>query len=242
MGNDGGTIAKGQDLRAVYSTELADPVVLYDNEKEAFNTCALSSLALFHDGVAQKVVSDYKGKLYLKEKMLEHLLAKKMGQNSKLTHVTGLGDLIDLNIKWSDDACVVCPVTGASTSNHLSLAYLRPCGCVFGYKVLTEVRKHLKIGDGVEESVVSLCPVCGKEFTFNYDVVRLNPQKDEEDFNERNYKFLQRKGMSHSKKIKKKKKKTTTTKTTKNLKDVLTRDGEKATQAKVIKKQTSNYR
>lgn len=208
MGNDGGTIAKGQDLRAVYSTVHADPVVLFDSEKETFNTCAMSSLPLFHDGIPQKVVSDYKGKLYLKEKIIELLLEKNTENDRKLPHVTGLGDVINLQIKWNDDATIVCPVTGASTSSHLNLAYLRPCGCVLGYKVLAEVRNHLKIGEGVDQTSKSLCPVCGQEFTFNYDVVMLNPLKENEKFNERNMEYLRLQNMSHSKKkIKKRKKK-----------------------------------
>lgn len=208
MGNDGGTIAKGQDLRAVYSTDNADPAVLFDGEKEIFNTCALSSLPLNHEGIAPKVVSDYKGNLYLKEKIIELLLEKKTKSSSKLPHVAGLGDVIDLNIKWSDDGSIVCPVTGASTDSHLSLAYLRPCGCVLGYKVLSDVRKHLKIRGGVDETAKSLCPVCGQEFAFNYDVVILNTLKENNEFNERNLEYLRKQGMSHSKK-KIKKRKTT---------------------------------
>lgn len=211
MGNDGGTIAKGQDLRAVYSSvgEKAGLLVLDDNEKALFNTCALSSLPLYQYGVGQKVVSDYQGKLYLKEKILELLIEKKQGECMKLPHVNGLGDVLDLNIKWEDEGGIVCPVTGTSKSSHSNLAYLRPCGCVFSNKLLIEVRKHFKIGEEAEDRATSECPLCGKGFTFNYDIVILNPQMAEEPerFNERNYKYLQLLHMTHSKKSSKKRKK-----------------------------------
>lgn len=210
MGNDGGTIARGQDLRAVYdSVGKADLLVLDDKEKALFNTCALLSLPLYVDGVGEKVVSDYHGKIYLKEKVLEALLEKKLGKPAKLDHINGLGDVIDLKIKWDDQGRIVCPVTGTSKSSHSNLAYLRPCGCVFSNKLLTESRKHFKIPEDEPDSTTSECPLCGEPFTFNYDVVILNPHgsKEVESFNERNFIHLQLLHMNHSKKSKKRKKK-----------------------------------
>lgn len=199
MGNDGGTIAKGQDLRAVYSAVKAGPLVLDDREKSLFSTCSLSSLPLFVDGKGQKVVSDHQGQLYLKEKILEHLVATK--SVPKHPHISGLADLVDLSIKW-DNGRMVCPVTGSSTS----MVYVRPCGCVFSNRLLSEVRKHFGVSDDVD-AAPSECPVCGAEFVLNYDVVMLNPGRDAEllEFNERNYKYLQLRNLSHGKKRMKRK-------------------------------------
>lgn len=209
MGNDGGTIARGQDLKAVYSqTPEQGPKVLDDGDKALFSTCALSSLPLFEDGVGHSVVSDFQGKLYLKEKMLELLLEKKVGGAEKLPHIAGLADLVDLTISWTADGHVLCPVTGTSKLSHSNLAYLRPCGCVFSNRVLTEMRVHFKISEEVDADHKSQCPVCEHEFAFNYDIVLLNPQNEAgERFNSETYEFLQQQQMSHRKKSTKKRKK-----------------------------------
>lgn len=218
MGNDGGTIARGQDLRAVYGSKKGEegPKSLDDSEKALFGTCSLTSLPLFENGLGHKVVSDYLGKLYLKEKILELILERKTKseeddekkqEDSSVSHITGLGDVKDLTISWTEAGDIVCPVTGTAKLSHSNLAYLRTCGCVFSNKLLVETRRHFKIGEEVETEKTSQCPVCEQEFTFNYDIVILNPQTEEaKEFNSKNFEYLKRHHMSHTKKTRKRKK------------------------------------
>lgn len=203
MGNDGGTIAKGRDLKAIYGTEKKDGFKLDDQKQSLLSVCALTSLPLYDDG-PQKVVSDYKGLLYLKEKAIEAILDAKTGKQKRLPHIKGLDDLLELSIAWNDGA-MVCPLTKQSESVY---AYLRPCGCVMGSKILSELRLALKVKEDVVDGEKSDCPVCGKPFVFNYDVVVINPAGLAQDANDRNYKHLRDVlNVSHTKKVKKRKRK-----------------------------------
>lgn len=202
MGNDGGTIAKGQDLRAIYATRTETQDRLDHSDISVFNTCALSSLPLY-DKDAETVASDARGNLYIKEKILEHLLLRKKGEaadTSTFTHIRGLDDLTTLKIKRNAEGVIVCPVTGIQVLQKTLFCYLRGCGCVFAYKVLVELRKHFRIRDEEPEAQESECPVCASAFMFNRDIVILNPDRSEEAavFNERNSKYLELKGLSHS--------------------------------------------
>lgn len=204
MGNDGGTIAKGRDLKAIFGDNTQPGPSLDDEKGSLLSTCALSSLPLY-DGEANKVVSDYKGLLYIKEKMLEALLEKKLGKSKKLPHITGLDDILDLNITWKKGE-VVCPLTGES---QVTFAYLRPCGCVMSMKILSELRLALKVKEDVTDGSKCECPQCGKTFYFNYDVVAVSKGSAKWDaWNERNYKYVREVlNVSHAKKSKKRKRK-----------------------------------
>lgn len=191
MGNDGGTIAKGQDLRAIYSGGDVTSHKLDDSDKARLNTCTLSSLPFYENGALEAVVSDYKGQLYLKEKVVELLLAKRLGEQPKLPHISSLDDVVELKIVWSKEGHMTCPVTSVSKTSQSRFCYLRTCGCVVGAKILDELRKHYKVSEDEVDGKQSECPLCGKEFVFNYDVVVVYPQgADQESFNTRNYTFL----------------------------------------------------
>lgn len=205
MGNDGGTIARGQDLRAIYALGEVKNEKLDDSEKSRWNTCSLSSQPLALD----TTVSDYKGNLYLKEKVVELLIEKKLGENgTTLPFLKSLDDLTELTISWNENGHVICPVTSVLKTSQSNFAYLRPCGCVVSYKILAELRKHYKVKEGEQEGKECDCPLCGKPFMFNYDVVIINPlSKEDEEFNQRNYGYLtETLGLSHSKKNLKKRK------------------------------------
>ncbi|KAM9917234.1 hypothetical protein OXX59_002802 [Metschnikowia pulcherrima] len=204
MGNDGGTIARGQDLRAVYSisntntnANAKEKKNLIDNlQHTLLSVCSLTSLPLYEHGQAHAVVSDFHGKLYLKEKLLELLILKRTSRSEnihKLDHIKGLGDIIDVHITWSEHGTVLCPVTKTEATKKTKFAYLRPCGCVVSSKVISDMRRHRKIADSAANTDVSdACPNCNKAFTHNYDVVMLNPESDPEceEFNSRNYAYL----------------------------------------------------
>ncbi|OBA21094.1 hypothetical protein METBIDRAFT_19241, partial [Metschnikowia bicuspidata var. bicuspidata NRRL YB-4993] len=216
MGNDGGTIARGQDLRAVYAKNDAlthEPIENLQNS--LLSVCSLTSLPLYEHGQGRAIVSDYQGKLYLKEQLLEFLLSKRSGTlgvsaTPRLDHINGLGDFIDVHVTWSPLGTVTCPVTKTSKTPKSTFVYLRPCGCVFSSRLLSDLRTYRKVPENEPNAaIVEKCPNCSESFAFNYDVVILNPQADAayEEFNSRNFKYLTEKlHVGHAKKPQKKRK------------------------------------
>ena len=231
MGNDGGTIARRQDILSLHSygkfgendkIQIADD----DNECSDLTTCALSSTPLYGP-LGLIIVSDYKGKLYDKSKVLKYMLEhesskddfvdiksdvdKKM--NSPFNHLRSLRDIIDVHISWKDNLggipSIQCPITKELNSNMV-YAYLRPCGCIISFKILEGLVKHLGEKDKVDYLLKEVdCPNCGEIFCFKYDVVLLNPRDVPErtEFNERSFNYLQELKLTHSKKPMKNKKK-----------------------------------
>lgn len=213
MGNDGGTILKRLSTGRTTQQKNNDArrQSRKDNEDGAFETCALSCQPLFKN----PLVSDYKGKLYLKEKLLEHLLARArskkeaslVGDNNGFTpnemlHIKGLQDTVDLRVAWDPSSHhIQCPVTG-TTSKHL--AYLRPCGCVMSYGFLSDLAtKSTSV-------TTSLCAICQTPFDLDYDIVVLNPLNDPKTagINNESYDKLRALALTHAKRpIKKKLKK-----------------------------------
>ncbi|KAK6198737.1 Rtf2 RING-finger-domain-containing protein [Scheffersomyces amazonensis] len=216
MGNDGGTIAKRQDILSLHSSLRnleSRQELLNENESTLLTTCAISSLPLYSTkGHIVPIVGDYKGKLYIKEKILEYIIKRKIDKslpNPAFAHINSLKDLIDVTIQWiyQDGVWIIqCPVTKESKASKATYAYLRPCGCVMSNKVLEEISKT----SSKELPYESLCPVCDKLFNFNYDIVIINPLNNEKSskFNETNYRYISEVlGLTHSKDIKKKKSK-----------------------------------
>lgn len=228
MGNDGGTIARRQDILSLHSygkqgkeaNQIAD-----DNENSILTTCALSSLPLFNPESPQ-IVGDYKGKLYLKEQALEYILKQKTAGSessdkttttSRFSHIRSLNDIVDVHINWkvtpeNTSPSIECPVSKELKNNKTVYAFLRPCGCVLSYKFLEGIMKYLEEQD--PKSDVSLkerdCPNCGKGFCFKYDVVIMNPLDIDKynEFNENSLSYLQNNlNLTHSKRPKKSKKK-----------------------------------
>lgn len=189
MGNDGGTIAKGKDLRAVFGKND----VAQESVEPSEIVCALTSLPLSQEGRAQRVVGDYKGQLFLKERLLEAMVAKTLADTAFL-HIRSLKDLVDVAPKFDPHDSLSCPVSDSRRTKHVPFCYLRPCGCVLAAKVLQELRNHLNIDDTAEQAAESECPVCTKAFTFNYDIVMIpfgkEPENNANEFNDRNYKYL----------------------------------------------------
>lgn len=231
MGNDGGTIAKRQDILSLHSygryganekIQIAD-----DNESSILTTCALSSLPLYGPE-EPPVVSDFKGKLYLKEKALEYIIKRKSSNNEKacerknpspFSHIRSMNDLVDLHIRWkttseSSSPSIECPISKELKNSNTVYAYLRPCGCVLSFKILEAFMKYFGEKTIKSDSILTErdCPNCGKMFCFKYDVVILNPLDvvQHKEFNERSLNYLQESmQLTHSKrprKIKKKRK------------------------------------
>lgn len=185
MGNDGGTIAKRQDLFALHTQKPSECL-----EDDLLDICATSFLPL-----EDPVVSDYKGLLYRKDKLIEHILASKQTATDKkqqgpnLDHISSLKDVIDLRIAWKNKH-ITCPVTETVRTIKVPFAYLRPCGCLMLLKLLEKVQGTLKEKKIQKEN----CPCCGTEFHFDYDVVVVESQKEKEarDRNEKNHEYVSR--------------------------------------------------
>lgn len=186
MGNDGGTIIKKIKVTNAAGTELGE-----DDEYTLLTTCALSGLELYN----QPIVSDYLGKLYLKEKVIEYLLEKK----DLPTHITTLKDVIDLKVTWKlvdSKPHITCPITQLDKTKNSEYSYLRNCGCLVSYKLLKKISTN--------------CPNCDTPFTKS-DIVLVNPvnNKNYTLLNQSNYDQLISQGLTHSKKKKKRRKETT---------------------------------
>lgn len=207
MGNDGGTIARGKDLRAVFGNDKSIPSGEERLQHQEM-VCALTSLPLSQNGKSEKVVSDYKGTLILKEQLLEALLAKELPLKESFAHIKSLKDVVDIEAVFNKENSLVCPITGAERNRHIQFCYLRTCGCVFASKVLTELRSHLKVDESELNAAESECPKCGKLFMFNYDIVLINPDDlvSVTEINERTYTYLKDTlKVTHAKKERKRK-------------------------------------
>lgn len=145
MGNEGGTIVKRKDLLALHAlnNELNERVG-DDTEQVLLQSCALSGLPLYQNA---PIVGDYKGKLYIKEKILQYILDAKLGKiniKSQFLHLKSLKDLCTVTITWkvvNDIPHFMCPVTRELDNKAATYSYLRPCGCVMSSKVLREIKK-----------------------------------------------------------------------------------------------------
>ncbi|CAH2355936.1 putative replication termination factor 2 [[Candida] railenensis] len=205
MGNDGGSIAKRQDILSFHKhqagSQKSSDIVQDDN----VIVCSVSSLPLRNE----IVVGDYLGRLYIKEKIVEYMLNRnlKSENGADATLPSTLSDILELKLHWQDDKTIVCPVTGG-----IDLCYLRPCGCVVSYKLLQELHKGDKRNDQSSSKMElssSTCPNCEIPFTFDYDVVLIDQAEKAADFNKKTYEYLATQlKLHHSKKpIKEKKKK-----------------------------------
>lgn len=209
MGNDGGTIAKRLDLLSLHSKNRSkiSEESLEDSDNSKLMTCALTSLPLYNSGVLH-ISSDYKGNLFLKDKVLEYIIKNKNSRrhDSKFNHIRSLSDLLDIKPFWKIDGgrpILECPVTNLQGEKLATFAYLRPCGCVLSFKLLDGLSKHFKTS---EIPVKSECPYCHKEMHFDYDIVIINPMNNEAYslYNQRNKDYLSEVlKMTHSKKQKK---------------------------------------
>ena len=115
MGADGGTIAKRQDLLSSLTNRTnGDAQRGEDKEEDLIKVCHLSSLPLYNN---DPIVSDYKGKLYIKEKLLQYLLDIKTNKHSvksEFSHIKLLKDICPVTVSWTiinKEPFIECPVT-----------------------------------------------------------------------------------------------------------------------------------
>ncbi|KAI5953419.1 rtf2 [Candida jiufengensis] len=188
MGADGGTTAKRQDILSLHNARTPQPHPKEEEQQILLQSCAISGLPLYNNA---PIVGDYRGKLYIKEKILQYLLEVKLDKlklQLQFQHLKSLKDLKTVTITWKlikDVAHFQCPIT-KELDEKTSYTYLRPCGCVMSYRLLLELKKNL--GDAAQ----SKCPVCNQKFTFDYDLVIINPinKPTYEKINQVSYNYL----------------------------------------------------
>jgi hypothetical protein len=167
------------------------------NNKDLWTSCALTGRLL-----QEPIVSDYKGRLYNKESILEWLLTPELFgvlNTDKMNHVTSIKDVVELNIATDKDRRWICPITRIDIEKESTakrFVYLAECGHVFADSAIREL--HIRA-----------CPICDTTFLDNNMVV-INPVEDGEDIErlEQRMRELKHSGLSHSlKKLKSNKKK-----------------------------------
>lgn len=197
MGNDGGTIAKRNDIVSLHSTSSPRKHANLRDIVTSLTLCGLLGTHLHN----VPVVSDYKGRLYSKEKLLEALIARNTGKQEMprpVAHVSRINDVVDVVLSWSgNNSVLVCPITGEE--RNVQLAYSRACGCVLSHKLLGKFSAR---GSGA-------CPKCTTNYSLKTDIVLLNPADDAvvTETNLNTYRVIQEQSLYHNKKPMKRKRK-----------------------------------
>lgn len=202
MGNDGGTIARRQDIKSLHSySDAAENKLDFHELRDLLTVCGLLGVDLKDC----PIVSDYKGHLYSKEKILEYILDLKTNDPSllskasyptRLSHIKLINDVVTVIGTWRNNH-LACPVT--SESESVTLAYSRRCGCLVISKLLKEFL----------QLEISACPVCSMTYDPEIDPVFINVNDNPElrELNQATYEILQTRGLHHNKKLKKSSKK-----------------------------------
>ncbi|EST07154.1 Replication termination factor 2, RING-finger [Kalmanozyma brasiliensis GHG001] len=196
MGNDGGSIAKRDELvRTKASLEKVDPELL---RQSLWTICSLSRQPL-----SPPVASDPLGRLYNKDAIVQHLLLRHSEASSSkldpIAHIRGLRDITDLTLTpntlyrpaspttaASDEHSVypfMCPLSSKQMDGKQRFVYIVGCGCVMSATGLKST-----ISASEEETP---CPVCSKPFNAagllkgkqeaTGSVVTINPAREEEE-------------------------------------------------------------
>ncbi|PWN52609.1 DUF602-domain-containing protein [Violaceomyces palustris] len=157
MGNDGGSIARRDDLvRTKAMPEKADR----ENVRKAlWSLCRLSRQPL-----RQPIVSDSLGRLYNKDSVVQYLLNKvdkerrKSSEELEAAHIRGLKDVRELcltrnrNYKPPSPTSIsneitsspfLCPLTQKEMNGKYRFVYLVPCGCVFSESGLRAISSEV---------------------------------------------------------------------------------------------------
>lgn len=187
MGNDGGSVVKRKDLVVKSVKEKVDLGDLW-------SVCSLSGRVL-----EDPVVSDWQGKLYNKEAVLELLIGER---SSDTCDIKSIKDVAELN-RTFDSTLWVCPVSRldiVKEGDGRHVVHIVTCG-------------HC----GEREAVVvgEKCVVCGSDAS-DLAVVPLNPKSLDRVKSRLDH--LKQKGLTHSLAKSRKRRRTSQTKS-KRLKD-----------------------
>lgn len=195
MGNDGGSIPTRRELvkeaaRIPNNTELK--ATQLEAQTHAWTMCPLSNRPL-----AAPIVSDWAGKLYNKDAILEQLLPKdddvpasvlKEKEDILQGRVKGLRDIVEVKftvLKEGKDEKRICPITSKELGPSTKAVYLVPCGHAFSEVAIREVA-----GDA--------CVECNEKYTLKNVVAILPVTPDEVAKSAARAKSLKEQGLTHS--------------------------------------------
>lgn len=191
--NDGGSIPTRRDLVKDAKKGLSTAQIFENKQlshKDLWLRCALSGNPL-----EDPVVSDYKGRLYKKEAVLEWLLDKPASLQPVAGHITSFKDIVTLQRSMDETGRWICEITANDVINESSkkFVYLVECGHVFSEAALKEVQGGVLKNGGSRK-----CILCDTEYDRDNAIV-INPQSDEDIARlEKRYQSLKEKGLTHS--------------------------------------------
>ena len=164
MGNDGGSIPKRRELvknaaRVPTVSELKATIL--ETLGHAWSHCALSDDSLDKDAV---VASDYRGRLYNYEAILNSLMNPEEKTEST-SEVRSLRDIVKLRFHKTGDKWT-CPISMKELGPATKSVYLVPCGHVFAEIAITEIQD-------------TSCPECNEAFEKS-NVVSILPTTESE--------------------------------------------------------------
>ncbi|KAK9382313.1 Rtf2 RING-finger-domain-containing protein [Kockiozyma suomiensis] len=187
MGNDGGSIPTRRELVNLSSREATSSQVFEKNQLTAeflWKTCRLSLKPL-----DLPIVSDYLGRLYNKDAILEWLISpESFGDGEALvSHIKTLKDVVELKISKDEAGSKwICPITGKEMkAGGSKFVYHAECGHVFAESALKEIE---------EDS----CLECG-ETTTKDNLIIINPLLETDiELLQKRIEKLQAEGLTHS--------------------------------------------
>lgn len=165
-------------------------------QSKQLNSAYLWSVCAYSDRpLEEPIVSDYRGRLYCKEDIIEMLLGRAAGKETKhaqvvVPHITSLKrDVVELIFSKDSKGTWICPLTQKEIlqeNKGSKFVYLAGCGHVFSEK-------------GYKELDFTSCYLCDKEIDKEAGIVIINPtsEADAEQL-EKRMSELKERGLSHS--------------------------------------------
>lgn len=131
-------LVQDTDIQKLKSSQVTESRQL--NSKDLWTKCALSG-----ESLVDPILSDYLGRLYNKESILEWLLSPETyndAQRKFMKHITSLKDLVQLKPDYNSDNQWICSVSGKNIMkeyNSGSFIYFAECGHVFAESAIRNV-------------------------------------------------------------------------------------------------------
>lgn len=190
--NDGGSIPTRRELvlttsKGPTTSDLFQAKQL--NTEYLWTRCSLSDAPL-----ETPIVSDYLGRLYNKQAVLEHLISRKTviqedstSFKDPIPHIKSLKDIVEVHFSTEENSSTwICPITQKEILPEIKgsrFLYVVPCGHVFSEK-------------GLKELDFEQCYVCDTPVDKLIGRVVINPA-DKTEADER-LNLLREKGLSHN--------------------------------------------
>jgi hypothetical protein len=174
MGNDGGSVPKGGDLRKTKKADKKpDPV---EKNRTRWLTCAISKNPL-----RAPIVTDHVGNLFNKESLIKALIEKTLPKH--FDHIRSLKEVFEVHFNHNKAYIVTaradkvgdaflspydCPITGRQVNGQYSFCALKTCGHIFSEKGLRETEAG---------ATTFRCSTCGVPYS-KTDIHVLNPSPE----------------------------------------------------------------